>query len=99
MRQDSLIQRSITLIDWHVGCRVCERQAELGMSLEELSDQTGIDLDCLQGIYEGTQPVFADMLIALCTALDVPLFYFFDDMPADLADEMDNFLMARQYRH
>jgi transcriptional regulator with XRE-family HTH domain len=68
--------------DKHVGSRVRMRRLMLGMSQEKLADQLGLTFQQVQKYEKGTNRVGASRLQHLSQILDVPVSFFFDDMPA-----------------
>ena len=74
-----------TTIDRYVGSRVRQRRMMLGMSQTALAAQLGIAFQQLQKNEKGTNRIGASRLVDLSQSLDVPIQYFFDDMPAKVA--------------
>lgn len=72
-------------IDVHVGSRVRLRRTLLGMSQERLGDQLGLTFQQVQKYERGVNRVGASRLFDLARVLDVPISFFFDDMPDGLA--------------
>lgn len=72
-------------VDVHVGSRIQLRRTLLGMSQTELGEASGVTFQQIQKYERGANRVSASRLWRLSIALDVPLQYFFDEMPADLA--------------
>ena len=66
-------------IDQHVGKRLRERRAELGISLEELSHQLGVHADVLRQFEEGVTRVSAGTLKRAGSELNVHIGYFFEE--------------------
>ena len=75
-------------IDVHVGSRVRLRRTLLGMSQERLGDQLGLTFQQVQKYERGVNRVGASRLFDLARVLDVPISFFFDDMPDGLAGSM-----------
>ena len=71
--------------DVHVGARVRQRRAFLGMSQTTLGDAIGLTFQQVQKYEKGTNRMGASRLYDLSQVLDVPIEYFFDDMPAAVA--------------
>src|SRR5205823_5165738 len=61
------------------------RRALLGFSQEHLAGLLGITFQQVQKYERGMNRVGASRLLVLSRALDVPISFFFDDMPANLA--------------
>ena len=71
-------------IDVHVGSRIRLRRTLLGMSQERLGDQLGLTFQQVQKYERGVNRVGASQLFDLARVLDVPISFFFDDMPDGL---------------
>ncbi|MDO9710778.1 helix-turn-helix domain-containing protein [Paracraurococcus lichenis] len=68
-------------IDVHVGARVRLRRTLLGMSQEKLGDALGLTFQQVQKYERGVNRIGASRLFDLSRVLDVPIGFFFDDMP------------------
>ncbi len=68
-------------IDAHVGARLRLRRTLLGMTQTDLGDALGLTFQQVQKYERGTNRISASRLFDLLRVLDVPLEYFFDDMP------------------
>jgi transcriptional regulator with XRE-family HTH domain len=68
-------------IDVHVGARVRLRRTLLGMSQEALGKALGLTFQQVQKYERGANRVGASRLFDLAQVLDVPVSFFFDDMP------------------
>lgn len=68
-------------VDMHVGHRIRLRRTLLGLSQEKLGEALGITFQQVQKYERGTNRVGASRLYDLAAALDVPISFFFDDMP------------------
>jgi transcriptional regulator with XRE-family HTH domain len=68
-------------IDIHVGSRVRLRRTLLGMSQERLGDALGLTFQQVQKYERGVNRVGASRLFDISRVLDVPISFFFDDMP------------------
>lgn len=71
-------------IDAHVGTRIRLRRTMMGMSQERLGDALGLTFQQVQKYERGVNRVGASRLFDLSRALDVPISFFFDDLPAPL---------------
>ncbi|MDK9721858.1 MAG: helix-turn-helix domain-containing protein [Rhodospirillales bacterium] len=71
-------------IDVHVGNRVRLRRTLLGMSQEKLGEAIGLTFQQVQKYERGANRVGASRLYDLSQVLDVPVSYFFDDMPDEV---------------
>ncbi len=72
-------------IDTHVGSRIRLRRTLLGMSQERLGEALGLTFQQVQKYERGVNRVGASRLFDLSRVLDVPIAFFFDDMPEQLA--------------
>ena len=72
-------------IDIHVGKRVRIRRKLLGMSQTMLGDAVGITFQQVQKCEHGANRISASRLFEISQALDVPVSFFFDDMPEEIA--------------
>lgn len=68
-------------IDTHVGSRIRLRRTLLGMSQERLGEALGLTFQQVQKYERGVNRVGASRLFDLSRVLDVPISFFFDDMP------------------
>ncbi len=75
----------ISPIDVHVGARLRVRRTLSGMSQTTLGDAIGVSFQQMQKYERGTNRISASRLYDLARLLDVPVEYFFDDMPAAVA--------------
>ncbi|MGE5548737.1 MAG: helix-turn-helix domain-containing protein [Solirubrobacterales bacterium] len=71
-------------IDVHVGARVRLRRTLLGITQEKLGESLGLTFQQVQKYERGTNRIGASRLFDLSRVLDVPVGYFFDDMPDDV---------------
>ncbi len=72
-------------VDVHVGSRVRLRRTMLGMSQEKLGHAIELSFQQVQKYERGTNRIGASRLYQLGKVLDVPVSYFFDDMPPEIA--------------
>jgi transcriptional regulator with XRE-family HTH domain len=70
-----------TYIDVHVGQRVRQRRTLLGYSQERLADALSLTFQQVQKYERGANRVGAGRLYELSHALDVPVNYFFEELP------------------
>ena len=70
-------------IDVHVGRRVRLRRTLIGMSQEQLGVALNITFQQIQKYERGSNRISASRLWDISEALDIPVSYFFDDMPDD----------------
>jgi len=71
-------------IDVHVGHRIRQRRTLLGMSQEKLGDAIGLTFQQVQKYERGANRVSSSRLFDVARILDVPLSWFFDEMPGDV---------------
>ncbi len=72
-------------VDVHVGARVRLRRTLLGMSQEKLGEAIGLTFQQVQKYERGANRIGSSRLYDLSRVLDVPIEFFFDEMPADVA--------------
>ncbi len=72
-------------VDVHVGGRLRIRRTLLGLSQTSLADAIGLTFQQVQKYERGTNRMGSSRLYDLARVLDVPIEYFFDDMPAAVA--------------
>ncbi|MFP5514828.1 MAG: helix-turn-helix domain-containing protein [Alphaproteobacteria bacterium] len=68
-------------VDVHVGQRVRLRRTIMGMSQEKLGDAVGLTFQQIQKYERGTNRISASKLFEFGEALNVPVSFFYDDMP------------------
>ena len=102
--EDELVRP--TAIDRYVGSRVRQRRMMLGMSQSALAEKLGVTFQQLQKNEKGTNRIGASRLVDLSQSLDVPIQFFFDDMPVNAASAVGvkkgihvNAPSARMRRH
>ena len=71
-------------IDVHVGSRVRLRRTLLGMSQEKLGEALGLTFQQVQKYERGANRIGASRLFDISRVLDVPIGFFFDDMPPEM---------------
>ena len=72
-------------VDVHVGARLRQRRTLLGMSQTTLGEAIGLTFQQVQKYERGANRISASRLFALSRVFDVPVEYFFDDMPREVA--------------
>ncbi len=72
-------------VDVHVGARIRLRRTLLGMSQERLGDALGLTFQQVQKYERGANRVGASRLFDLSRILDVPISFFYDNMPVSMA--------------
>ena len=86
-------------IDIHVGARLRLRRLLLGLSQSGLARPLGLSFQQVQKYENGNNRISASMLHHLANALDVPIGFFFDDMPEDIPSPpplIDDMLLRRE---
>ncbi|WP_439613185.1 helix-turn-helix domain-containing protein [Reyranella sp.] len=71
-------------VDTHVGTRMRQRRTLLGMSQTRLGDAVGLTFQQVQKYERGSNRVGSSRLYEFAKALDVPVSYFFDEMPSNV---------------
>lgn len=74
-------------VDVHVGRRVRLRRTMLGMSQEKLGQAIHLTFQQVQKYERGTNRIGSSRLYELSKVLDVPVSFFFDDMPPEVAGD------------
>jgi transcriptional regulator with XRE-family HTH domain len=87
-RMSSVDHRLASAVDVHVGGRVKLRRAYLGMSQSAMAAQLGITWQQCAKYERGLNRIGAARLFDLSQVLDVPIAFFFDDMPDDLRQSL-----------
>ena len=72
-------------VDVHVGRQLRLRRTLLGMSQEKLGEAIGLTFQQVQKYERGANRIGSSRLYDLTRVLDVPVEYFFGDMPAEVA--------------
>ena len=72
-------------IDVHVGARLRRRRTLSGMSQTTLGDAIGLTFQQVQKYERGANRISASRLFGLSRVFDVPIQFFFDDMPTAVA--------------
>ena len=81
-------------IDTHVGARVRLRRTLLGMSQEKLGEAIGLTFQQVQKYERGANRIGASRLFDLSRVLEVPVSYFFDEMPDNAASQSPRMMMS-----
>lgn len=68
-------------IDIHVGSRVRLRRMMVGMSQERLGEKLNLTFQQVQKYEKGANRIGASRLFTIASILDVPVQFFFEDMP------------------
>ncbi len=77
--------RGIGPVDVHVGARLRQRRTLLGMTQTNLGDAIGVSFQQVQKYERGMNRIGSGRLFNLSRILDVPVQFFFDDMPNAVA--------------
>lgn len=72
-------------VDIHVGSRVRLRRMMIGMSQERLGEKLGLTFQQVQKYEKGANRIGASRLFAISKILEVPVEFFFQDMPDSIA--------------
>lgn len=72
-------------VDIHVGRRLRQRRALLGLSQDKLGRAVGLTFQQIQKYERGANRIGASRLLQLSRALAVPVAYFFEDAPGQPA--------------
>jgi transcriptional regulator with XRE-family HTH domain len=78
-------------VDVHVGQRVRLRRTLLGLSQEKLGAAVGLTFQQIQKYERGANRIGASRLYEFSKILDVPVSYFFEEMPGELATHAGRF--------
>jgi transcriptional regulator with XRE-family HTH domain len=86
-------------IDVHIGSRIRLRRILLGMSQEHLGEALGLTFQQVQKYESGVNRVSVARLIDLSRILDVPIGFFYDDVPDVVLSQRETLeLVAAYYR-
>lgn len=75
-------------VDIHVGSRVRLRRILLGMSQDKLGKALKLTFQQVQKYERGANRIGSSRLYQLSQILDVPVSFFFDDMPEDITGKI-----------
>lgn len=70
-------------VDVHVGTRIRQRRSLLGMSQTTLGKAVGLTFQQIQKYERGSNRIGSSRLFEFAKVLDVPVSYFFDEMPSN----------------
>ncbi len=71
-------------VDVHVGSRVRLRRTLLGFSQDKLGKALGLTFQQVQKYERGANRIGSSRLYQISQILDVPVSFFFDDMPSEV---------------
>jgi transcriptional regulator with XRE-family HTH domain len=77
------VSRKTGRIDVHVGTQLRLRRLIVGLSQEELGSRLGISFQQIQKYETGANRISAARLFEISRELDVPISWFFKDLPAE----------------
>ncbi len=72
-------------VDVHVGGRIKLRRQLLGLSQGKVAVALGLTFQQVQRYEKGASRVSASRLLEIASVLNVPILFFFDDMPSEMA--------------
>jgi transcriptional regulator with XRE-family HTH domain len=81
-------------IDAHVGTRLRLRRTLLGLTQERLGEKLGLTFQQVQKYERGANRIGASRLFDLARILEVPVGYFYDDLPASAGGTMNRYGFA-----
>ena len=84
-------------IDVHVGSRIRLRRTLLGMSRERLGEALGLTFQQVQKYESGVNHVVASRLFDLSRVLEVPIGFFFDDVPDVVLSQRETLELVEAY--
>jgi transcriptional regulator with XRE-family HTH domain len=70
-------------VDTHVGARMRQRRSLLGMSQTAVGDAVDLTFQQIQKYENGSNRISSSRLYEFARVLDVPVSYFFDEMPSN----------------
>ena len=73
-------------VDIHVGSRVRQRRTLMGLSQEKLGEAVGLTFQQIQKYERGANRIGASRLYEFSRILDVPVSFFFEEMPDAVAE-------------
>ena len=85
-------------VDVHVGSRVRLRRTLLGMSQEKLGSAIGLTFQQVQKYERGANRIGSSRLYDLSRVLDVPVAFFFEEMPSGAGDRQAPLSVANDQR-
>ncbi len=71
-------------VDVHVGARLRQRRTLLGMSQTKLGESVELTFQQIQKYERGSNRMGSSRLYEFAKVLDVPISYFFDEMPSNV---------------
>jgi len=86
-------------VDVHVGNRVRQRRSLLGMSRTQLAELLGVTFQQVQKYERGTNRMASSRLFQLSRILDVPVSYFFAEMPHTVSTDPHGDASVSELQH
>lgn len=83
-------------VDIHVGARLRMRRTLLGMSQTKLGQAVSLTFQQIQKYERGANRIGASRLHQFSRILEVPVSYFFEDMPGERSNEPSTPVMGRK---
>lgn len=83
-QHNNLTKDEVREIDRHVGSRLRYRRIMMDYSQTYLAERVGLSFQQFQKYEKGTNRISASKLHEFAKLLDVPVSFFFDDMPSDM---------------
>ena len=80
-----MTKKSPNPVDIHVGNRVRMRRVLIGMSQEKLGEELGLTFQQVQKYEKGANRIGASRLFHISKILNVPVSFFFDDIPGEMS--------------
>ncbi len=77
--------RTASSLDQKLGARVRARRIEISMSQERLAELLGLTFQQVQKYEKGLNRIAASRLLDIATALDMPVYEFFDGLSGSRA--------------
>ncbi len=74
-------------LDVHVGSRLRLRRTMMSMSQEKLGNAVNLTFQQIQKYERGANRLSASKLYMFSHLLDVPISFFFDDLPSDVVEQ------------
>lgn len=82
---ENLMKKAPSPVDRHVGNRVRMRRITVGLSQEKLGEALGVTFQQIQKYEKGMNRISASRMQSIAQVLGVPVSFFFDGAPRDLA--------------
>jgi transcriptional regulator with XRE-family HTH domain len=83
-QHNKLTKEEVREIDRHVGSRLRYRRIMMDYSQTFLAERVGLSFQQFQKYEKGTNRISASKLHEFARLLDIPVSFFFDDMPMDM---------------